>query len=71
LGVREREVVRLLALGYAFAAIARMMSFNERTVKNYRASPAAAFGLRTRGWAHALGAGGRSARRCAGAVGLA
>jgi DNA-binding NarL/FixJ family response regulator len=48
LTAREREVVTLLALGYTYSEIARLMSFSERTVKNYRSSAAAALGLSTR-----------------------
>lgn len=68
LTLREREVVRLLALGYTFPAIARMMNFSERTVKNYRASAAAALGITTR-VAYTLGGSARSARQCGGRIG--
>lgn len=48
LTAREREVVTFLALGYTYPEIARLMSFSERTVKNVRASAAAALGVSTR-----------------------
>jgi two-component system response regulator NreC len=48
LTAREREVLTLLALGHTYPEIARLMSFSERTVKNYRSSAASALGISTR-----------------------
>jgi len=45
---REREVVRLLALGYTFPEIAAQMHFSERTVKNDRARAATTLGISSR-----------------------
>jgi two-component system, NarL family, response regulator NreC len=48
LSSREREVVRLVALGHTNAEIAEQMSFSERTVKNYRSRAAELLGISTR-----------------------
>jgi two-component system, NarL family, response regulator NreC len=48
LSSREREVVRLLALGHTFPEIAAQMNFSERTAKNYRCRAAEALGVSSR-----------------------
>jgi DNA-binding NarL/FixJ family response regulator len=45
---REREVLRLIALGHTNAEIASMLSVSVRTVENHRASVLRKLGLRTR-----------------------
>lgn len=59
LSPREREVVRLLALGHTFPEIAIQMNFSERTVKNDRARAAERLGISSRAeltrWALANG----------------
>jgi two-component system, NarL family, response regulator NreC len=48
LTAREREVVRLVALGHTFPEIAATMHFSERTLKNDRARAAEILGISTR-----------------------
>jgi two-component system, NarL family, response regulator NreC len=45
---REREVVRLIALGYTFPQIAVRMQFSERTVKKDRAKAGKVLGISSR-----------------------
>jgi two-component system, NarL family, response regulator NreC len=45
---REREVLRLIALGHTNAEIAQMLDVSVRTVENHRASVMRKLGLRTR-----------------------
>jgi len=45
---REREVLRLIALGHTNAGVAEMLTVSVRTVENHRASVMRKFGLRTR-----------------------
>jgi DNA-binding NarL/FixJ family response regulator len=67
LSQREREVVRLLALGHTFREIAAQMKFSERTVKSDRANVAQVLGISTRAeltcWAlqHGLLSGAQAA----------
>jgi two-component system, NarL family, response regulator NreC len=48
LGEREREVLRLIALGHTNAEIARLLFLSVRTVENHRASLMRKLGVRTR-----------------------
>jgi DNA-binding NarL/FixJ family response regulator len=48
LTIREREVLRLIALGHTNAEIATMLYVSVRTVENHRASVMRKLGLRTR-----------------------
>ena len=48
LGPREREVVRLIALGHTYTEIARKMNFSERTVKKYRLRAVEKLGVSSR-----------------------
>jgi DNA-binding NarL/FixJ family response regulator len=48
LSEREREVLRLIALGHTNAEIASMLFVSVRTVENHRASVMRKLGLRTR-----------------------
>jgi len=45
---REREVLRLIALGHTNAEVAQMLDVSVRTVENHRASVMRKLGLRTR-----------------------
>jgi len=45
---REREVLRLIALGHTNAEVAQMLFVSQRTVENHRASVMRKLGLRTR-----------------------
>jgi two-component system, NarL family, response regulator NreC len=45
---REREVLRLIALGHTNAEVAEMLAVSVRTVENHRASVMRKLGLRTR-----------------------
>jgi two-component system response regulator NreC len=45
---RERDVLRLIALGHTNAEIASMLHVSIRTVENHRASVLRKLGLRTR-----------------------
>lgn len=48
LGEREREVLRLIALGHTNAEIARLLFLSVRTVENHRASLMRKLGVKTR-----------------------
>lgn len=48
LSPRDREVLRLLALGHTYAEIGRRMNFSERTIKNCRQKAVQVLGISTR-----------------------